>query len=146
MLEILSGYLVYSGLELTISLVARLDQEILIRKWDRDFETENFDVDAMFEIYESTKTRINKDEVVPYNIHPVQKYPDVARCAAMQAGPVWFMPSAMSGQGEMNFQCNIPQGKDIMFDLSGTECENGGVEVHSHHGKNPNMCPIRRKK
>ena len=65
---------------------------------------------------------------IPNDIHPVQKYPDAARCAAMQNGPVWFMPSAQSGEGEMNFQCNIPQGKDIMFDLSATECENGGVE------------------
>ena len=65
---------------------------------------------------------------IPNDIHPVQKFPDAARCAAMQNGPVWFMPSAQSGEGEMNFQCNIPQGKDIMFDLSATECENGGVE------------------
>ncbi len=47
MLEILSGYLVISGQDLTILLVARLDQEILIRKWDRDFETENFGIRRM---------------------------------------------------------------------------------------------------
>ena len=67
-------------------------------------------------------------EGIPNDIHPLHKFPVVARCAAMQNGPVWFLPSSMSGQGEMNFQCNIPQGKDIMFDLSATECENGGVE------------------
>ena len=65
---------------------------------------------------------------IPNDMHPVQKYPDAERCSVLQSGPVWYMPSAISGQGLMNYQCNIPQGKDIMFDLSGTECENGGVE------------------
>ena len=65
---------------------------------------------------------------IPNNTHPGQKYPDAERCSAMQDGPVWFLPSIFPGVGEVKYQCNIPHGKDVMVDLTSTECESGGVE------------------
>ena len=42
-------------------------------------------------------------------------------------GPVWCLPSVSPGVGEVKYQCNIPLGKDILVDLTSTECESGGV-------------------
>lgn len=70
---------------------------------------------------------------IPSDMHPMKKYPDAARCSAMQEGPVWFLPNALpkeaENEGAFNYQCNVPFGKVIMLPLSMTECSSGGTEA-----------------
>jgi hypothetical protein len=69
---------------------------------------------------------------IPNDMHPLKKYPDAARCSAMQEGPVWFLPNALPKEAEKegvyNFQCNVPFGKVIMVPVSMTDCESGATE------------------
>jgi hypothetical protein len=64
---------------------------------------------------------------IPNDIHP-ESHHDAKACSVMQDGPVWFLPGISPGEGRINYQCNVPNDKDIMLRLTSTECESGGVE------------------
>jgi hypothetical protein len=59
---------------------------------------------------------------LPKDKHPYYDPSDSERCSIMQDGPVWFLPDITPGK-QLDYNCNIPLGKDILIPISVTFCE-----------------------
>jgi|SRR5580765_1387557 len=62
---------------------------------------------------------------IPNDVHPEKKFPDAQRCSQMQNGSVWFLPDISAGAGNVNYNCSVPFGKDIILPITTSECDRG---------------------
>jgi len=59
---------------------------------------------------------------IPIDKHPYYDPSDPERCSIMQDGPTWFLPDITPGK-KLDYNCNIPAGKDILIPVSVSFCE-----------------------